>query len=124
IPLLAALAVVALTATVLAGCAGAATPAAIEAPDASGSPTASGAVTVVNCGVEVSFERAPERVVTILSSTTEAMLALGLGDRIVASAYQNSPVVPQWAKVQGSIPVIADRVPGQEAVLALEPDLI
>lgn len=119
IPLLAALAALTLT-----GCAGTALPAAVDAPDATGLPAASGPFTVVNCGVEVTFEAAPQRVVTILSSTTEAMLALGLGDRIVGSAYQNSPVVERWAGVQSGIPVIADRVPGQEAVLTLEPDLI
>lgn len=114
----------ALAAFALSGCAGAAAPAPIAAPDATAEPAASGPITVVNCGVEVTFEAAPERVVTILSSTTEALLALGLGDRIVGSAYQNSPVVERWAEVQSGIPVIADRVPGQEAVLTLEPDLI
>lgn len=81
-------------------------------------------VVVVNCGVPLAIETAPQRVVTILSSTTEAMLALGLGDRIVGSAYQNSPTVERWAAEVARIPVIAERVPSQEVVLELEPDLI
>jgi iron complex transport system substrate-binding protein len=81
-------------------------------------------VTVVNCGVEVTFDEAPQRVVTIQSSTTEALIALGLDDRIVGTAYQNSPVPEQWADAMAGLVVVADRVPSQEVVLEREPDLV
>jgi len=81
-------------------------------------------VTVTNCDTEVNFETAPERVVTIKSSTTEALLALGLGDRIIGMAFQDGPVPEQWAAEAASIPVISPQVPSEEAVLELEPDLV
>lgn len=81
-------------------------------------------VTVDNCGTEVTFDAAPERVVTIKSSTTEALLALGLGDRIVGTAFQDGPVPEQWADDAADLVSIADKVPSEEVVLELEPDLV
>jgi iron complex transport system substrate-binding protein len=114
IPLLAA------SALLLAGCATTAQPAAQPAPTTD--PAAP--VIVNNCGVEVIFDAAPERVVTIKSSTTESLLALGLGDRIVGTAFQDGPVPSQWAADAADLVSIADKVPSEEVVLALEPDLI
>ena len=81
-------------------------------------------VTVDNCGVEVTFDAAPERVITIKSSTTELLLALGLGDRIIGTGFQDGPVPQEWAAAAADIPSISDFVPSEEAVLELEPDLI
>ena len=81
-------------------------------------------VTVDNCGTEVTFDSAPERVVTIKSSTTETLLALGLGDRIVGTAFQDGPVPDEWAADAKGITSIADKVPSEEVVLELEPDLV
>ncbi|CAN5425370.1 ABC transporter substrate-binding protein [soil metagenome] len=81
-------------------------------------------VTVDNCGFPVTFDAAPERVVTIKSSTTEALLALGLGDRIVGTAFQDGPVPEQWAAEAEGIPSLAEKVPSEEVVLETEPDLV
>jgi iron complex transport system substrate-binding protein len=81
-------------------------------------------VTVLNCGVEVSFEQAPERVVTIKSTSTEMLLALGVGDVIVGTAFQDGPVPDEWAAAAADLPVISEQMPSEEAVLALEPDLV
>jgi iron complex transport system substrate-binding protein len=98
----------------LAGCASA-------APVASPEPSA---VTVSNCGTTVSFDTPPQRVVTIKSTSTEMMLALGVGDRIVGTAFQDGPVPDEWAAEAASIPEISDFMPSEEAVLDLEPDLV
>ena len=45
--------------------------------------SASAAFTVDNCGTEVVVDSPPQRIVTVKSSTTELLLALGAGDRIV-----------------------------------------
>jgi len=108
------------SALILAGCATSAPPAAEPTPTVDPATP----VTVDNCGFEVTFDTAPERVVTIKSSTTEALLALGLGDRIVGTAFQDGPVPEQWAADAANIPSIADKVPSEEVVLELEPDLI
>lgn len=78
-------------------------------------------LTVDNCGTDVTFESAPERVVTIKSSTTETMLALGLGDRIIGAAALDGPL-PESTESEPTI--ISDKVPGRESVLALAPDLV
>lgn len=111
LPLLAALAGVAL----LAGCASPAAPAASPEP---------AAVTVENCGTTVAFDSPPQRVVTIKSTSTEMMLALGVGDRIVGTAFQDGPVPDEWAAQAAGLTSISDFMPGEEAVLDLEPDLV
>lgn len=83
-----------------------------------------GAVVVDNCGTEVRFDAAPQRVITIKSTSTEMLLALGLGDRIIGTAFQDGPVPAEWAAAAAGIPVISEMMPGEEAVLDLEPDLV
>jgi iron complex transport system substrate-binding protein len=100
-------------------------------PTASGSPSPTAtatadpyqSVTVDNCGFEVTFDHAPQRVVTVKSTSTEMLLALGLGDRIVGLGYQDGPVPSVWADDLHA-PVLSDRVPSEEVVLGVEPDLV
>lgn len=81
-------------------------------------------LTIDNCGTYVTFDAAPERVVTVKSATTEMLLALGAGDTIVATAYPDGPAPEPYADAAAAIPVLSDRVPGQEVVLEQEPDLV
>lgn len=81
-------------------------------------------LTLDNCGTFVTFDAAPQRVVTVKSATTEMLLALGAGDTIVATAYPDGPAPEPYTTQAAKIPVISDRVPGQEAVLEHEPDLV
>lgn len=84
-------------------------------------------LTLDNCGTEVTVDAAPARVVTIKSSTAETMLALGLGDRVVGAAFLDGEV-PDWLADAAAGTAVAepfsDEVPGTEAVLELEPDLV
>ncbi|QGQ19712.1 putative F420-0 ABC transporter substrate-binding protein [Cellulomonas sp. JZ18] len=96
---------------------------------ATSSPSATAAaagfpVTVDNCGTEVTVEQAPERIVTIKSSTTEMVAALGLADRLVGTAFSDGPPPQEWADDLADVPVLSDKVPGQEALLEVEPDLV
>lgn len=81
-------------------------------------------LTVDNCGTEVVFPAAPQRVLTIKSTSTEMLVALGLGERIVGTAFSDGPAAEAWADEVAELPVISDTVPGQEATLELEPDLV
>lgn len=94
----------------------------------SATPTASDAgfapVTVDDCGTTVTVEQPPQRVVTIKSTSTEMMLALGLGDRLVGTAFADGPVPDAWADAAADVPVLSDKVPGQEALLEVEPDFV
>ncbi len=86
--------------------------------------TTTEAATIDNCGVDVAVTAPPSRVITIKSTSTEMLLALGLGDRIVGTAFQDGPVPEQWAEAAGSLPVLSDKVPSQEVVLNENPDFI
>jgi iron complex transport system substrate-binding protein len=102
--------------------------AACAAPAPSPSATASAVTapptTVENCGVSVTFDTPPQRVVAIKSTSTEMMLALGVGDRIVGTAFQDGPVPEEWAADAVDLESISDFMPSEEAVLELEPDLV
>jgi len=120
------LAAVAAATLLLSGCAAAATPATIPAttPATTSTAGASYPVTVDNCGTNVTVAAAPERIVSIKSSATELLLALGLGDRIVGSAFLDGPLPESLATAGADLNVISDFLPGQEAVLGLNPDFI
>jgi iron complex transport system substrate-binding protein len=116
---------VAATAAVLllAGCASG-TPAAVPAPTPSAGMSNAFPVSFENCDTTFTLTEAPERIVTIKSTTTELLLALGLGERIVGSAFLDGPLPASLADAGADLNVISDFVPGQEAVLALTPDFV
>ncbi|WP_110239718.1 putative F420-0 ABC transporter substrate-binding protein [Nocardioides gilvus] len=93
-----------------------------DAPRAA--PADGSGVTVTNCGVEVSFDAPPERVVTIKSTTTELMLALGLEDRIVGHGFPDGPVPPAYEAQAVGLETLSTEAPSQEVVLEKEPDLV
>ncbi|WP_235866123.1 putative F420-0 ABC transporter substrate-binding protein [Serinibacter arcticus] len=72
----------------------------------------------------MAVEAPPQRIVTIKSAMTDLVLALGAGDRLVGVAYQDGPVAEADAELVAALPVLADRVPTNEAVLSVEPDLV
>lgn len=109
----------------LAGC----TPATGDVPATSGGPARSPAatfapVTVDNCGTQVTVAAPPTRVITIKSTSTEMLLALGLQDAVVGTAFADGPVPERDHAAYAAIPVLSDKVPGQEALLAAEPDFV
>ncbi|WP_137844726.1 putative F420-0 ABC transporter substrate-binding protein [Microbacterium sp. 2FI] len=81
-------------------------------------------LTIDNCGAELTFDEAPERVITIKSSTLELLLALGLADRIVGSAFSDGPLPDALSAGAEDIDVLSDKVPSQEVAISAEPDLI
>ncbi len=80
--------------------------------------------TVTNCGVKTTFERPPEHVVTMNQHVTEIMLALGLQDRVVGTAYLDDRILPKYAKQYGEVEVLAKKYPSKETLLAADPDLV
>lgn len=104
------------------GLSGCATTSATSTTPPSATPTST---TLDNCGTTVRVpDVAPKRVITIKSTSTEMLLALGLGDRIVGTAFQDGPVPAQWKAAAAKLPTLSPQVPSQEVVLASEPDLI
>jgi len=107
----------------LAGCTS--TPAeSAPTPSAAATATRFAPVTADNCGTPVTVTAPPKRVLTIKSTATEMLLALGLQDSMVGTAFADGPVPAAVAAAYGSVPVLSDNVPGPEAVLAAAPDFI
>ncbi len=81
-------------------------------------------VTVDNCGVKTTYDRPPSRVVTIHQHPAELMLALGLKDHMVGTAFPDSAVLPELKKDYESIPELAKKEPSFEKILDAEPDFV
>ncbi|MBU9765764.1 ABC transporter substrate-binding protein [Mycobacterium sp. TNTM28] len=81
-------------------------------------------LTLENCGVQVTFDRPPQRAVSLYQSSTEILLALGLADRMVGTSTWFDPVLPELAAANATVARLADNDPGLEAVLDAEPDLV
>ncbi len=112
----------ALTAGLLAGCG---TQESGAAPDADARAATEGfPVTIENCGIRTTYQEPPSRAVTIHQHPAELMLALGLQDRMVGTAFPDSAVLPQYADAFGAIPELAEREPSFETVLEAEPDFV
>lgn len=77
-----------------------------------------------NCGVTITLPAPPTRVVTIKSTATEMLLALGLAERIVGVGFQDGPAPEPWTSAAADLPVLSDKLPSQEVVLEAEPELV
>ncbi|MEF3117033.1 ABC transporter substrate-binding protein [Streptomyces chrestomyceticus] len=112
----------ALSAVLLGGCgtardtAGDAEPAATAAK---GFP-----VTIDNCGIRTTYRKPPSRVLTIHQHPAELMLALGLKDRMIGTAFPDSAVLPHLREDYEALPQLAKKEPSFEAVLEAGPDLV
>ncbi|MFF1275891.1 ABC transporter substrate-binding protein [Streptomyces marokkonensis] len=95
-----------------------------EDVEATASSAAGFPVTVDNCGVRTTYEKPPSRVVTIHQHPAELMLALGLRDRMVGTAFPDSGVLPELEKAYRAIPRLAEREPSFETILEAGPDLV
>lgn len=110
-------------AVLLAGCAG--------SPSATGgegqgqeNAGSSFPLTVENCGTEVVVENSPQRAVSLNQSATEILIALGVEDRIVGTAYQNQPVADDITEAYESIPLLSDGILKHETLLEAQPDFV
>lgn len=81
-------------------------------------------VAMDNCGTEVSVDAPPERVVTMNQHATEVMLALGLQDRLVGTAFLDDAVLPAYQDAYDAVPVLADQYPSFEKLLEADPDFV
>lgn len=112
-----------LAALLLAGCSEGRSAPGGEPADAGASTAASTAdvaVTIVDdAGREVRLARPARRIVSLLPSGTETLLALGAGERLVGrTRYDRDPRVAHLPSIGGGLD------PSIEALLALRPDLV
>ncbi len=86
--------------------------------------TSSYPVTINNCGLEIVYEAAPERAVTMNQAATEIMLALGLEESMIGTAYLDDAVMPEMEEAYNTVPVLSDQYPSQEVLFASETDFV
>lgn len=65
-------------------------------------------VTIQNGDHTLIIDAPPERAVSLNGHTTELMLTLGLGDRMVGTAYMNYPVLEPLEAAYDEVPVLSD----------------
>jgi len=77
-----------------------------------------------NCGRTLTFDKAPQSVVSIGQSSTETLYLLDLAARVKATSLWFSPVLPEYEQIDAQIPRLADNEPSFEAVLAQRPEIV
>ncbi|MEW9673526.1 ABC transporter substrate-binding protein [Ammoniphilus sp. 3BR4] len=88
-------------------------------------PKAYQPVTIQNYHREITFEEVPKRVVSLNQHTTEIMLALGLENYIVGTAYNSDgEYLPELKEKFSKIPVLAEKYPSLEVLLGINPDFV
>ncbi len=77
-----------------------------------------------NCGETITVDAAPQRVVSLDQGSTEILLSLGLGDRMVGTASWTDPIRENLATANASVPRLAENAPTYEVVLGADPDFV
>ena len=84
-------------------------------------------LTIDNCGTELVFEAAPQKVITVDTSLAETLVALGVSNRIVGTYFdfQNIGIAPENRTVLDGLTVLGEGgYPSREAVISLAPDFV
>ncbi len=81
-------------------------------------------VTIDNCGVTNTYKQPPKRAIALNQPATEVMLALGLEAHMVGTAYLDDRILPEYQQAYAKVPVIAQKYPSKEVLLAKEPDFV
>ncbi|WP_368503890.1 ABC transporter substrate-binding protein [Alkalihalophilus sp. As8PL] len=80
------------------------------------------AVKIKNNDHVMVFTEVPKRAVSLNQHVTEIMLALGLEENMVGSAYLDDEILPEYKEAYEQIEVLSNQYPSQEVFLAKEPD--
>ncbi|MFC0627591.1 ABC transporter substrate-binding protein [Kribbella deserti] len=100
--------------SLVAGCGGAAQ---------AGDETGAAAITVRNCGLDVTVDGPPKRVFAAYQPAIEMAHALGISDRLVGTAYLDAVVLPEYAEAQKSRKYYKN-LPSREELLSQNPDFV
>ena len=87
-------------------------------------PTSAYPVTIENCGRTLTFDQAPQRPVAIYQTATEFMLALGLGDQLVAATQFEADPLPSQAEAFAAMPELWERPIPREVLISAKPDFV
>ena len=70
------------------------------------------------------YTEPPARAITLNQHVTEIMLALELQDHMVGTAYIDDEILPQYQAAYQSVPVLSEKYPSREVIMAQNPDFI
>ncbi|SHH74761.1 iron complex transport system substrate-binding protein [Sporobacter termitidis DSM 10068] len=74
--------------------------------------------------IQETFDKAPEKVFAVYQDSIETLLALGLGDKIVACAGLDQDVKPEYADAFSKVNYLTEFSPDKESVVMMAPDFI
>ncbi|WP_026257884.1 ABC transporter substrate-binding protein [Actinopolymorpha alba] len=80
--------------------------------------------TVTSCGRTLSFDEVPSRAVTLDQSSTETLLALGLGGQLAGTSNLKTKVGKEFQDAYAKVPVLSSKVITGEQLRAAAPDLV
>jgi iron complex transport system substrate-binding protein len=81
-------------------------------------------ISIDNCGTSTTYSSAPRRAFTMNQAATEIMLALGLHDRMVGTAFLDDAILPELVEAYDSIDVRTTAYPSREVLLGAQPDFV
>ena len=81
-------------------------------------------ITIENDGVSITYDEAPKKAISINQHVTEVMLALGLEDSMVGTAYLDDQIYAPLQEAYDQVPVLAEQYPSKEQVISTEADFI
>lgn len=77
-----------------------------------------------NCGVDVSFDKAPASVVTLGQAATEVLYSLDLTEKVTGTSVWFTEVLPEYKAANDAIERLADNDPSFESVVTKRPELV
>lgn len=81
-------------------------------------------VEIVNNDMTTVYSEAPKRAISVNQHVTEIMLALGLEDSMVGTAFLDDEILPSLKEAYDKVPVLAKEYPTKEQVIDAEADFI
>ncbi len=72
----------------------------------------------------ITYEDAPTKAVSLNQHVTEIMLALGLEDSMVGTAYLDDEIYEPLQAAYEEVPVLAEQYPSKEQIISVEADFL
>ena len=83
-----------------------------------------GKVLIDNEGFSIEYDKAPKRAISMNQHVTEIMLALGLEDSMVGTAYLDDKVYAPLQEAYEKVPILAEGYPSKEQIIEAEADFL
>lgn len=81
-------------------------------------------VTIDNNETTQTYKEAPTKAISLNQHVTEIMLALGLEDSMVGTAYLDDKIYEPLQEAYDKVPVLSDQYPTKEQVIDAEADFL